>query len=132
VLRRKYFWITLFIVFLFVAIWLTEGFGFAIILTIIVLLLIALIGSGTRRRKRRYYREDDEEEIIERRPVRRNTTYIADDTPIYHQERQCPVCDGSGKVKWGSEASGMPLITRGAPGASKYVRCPRCRGNGRI
>ena len=44
----------------------------------------------------------------------------------------CPECGGSGKVEWGSEASGMPLITKGAPGASKYVKCPRCHGTGRL
>ncbi len=131
-LRSKYFWIALFIIVPFVGIWITEGFGWAIVTLIIVLVLIARIGSSTRRRRRRYYREDDEEEIIERRPGRRNVTLIEDDAPVYRQQRQCHECGGSGKVKWGSEASGMPLITRGAPGSSKYVRCPRCRGSGRI
>ncbi len=116
-LRSKYFWIALIIVVPFLVVWIMEGFGWAIATLVIMLMLFLFIGSGTRRRRRRYYYDDDdEEEIIERRP----------------QKRQCPECGGSGRVKWGSEASGMPLITRGAPGSSKYVRCPVCRGSGKL
>lgn len=42
----------------------------------------------------------------------------------------CQVCGGTGKVEWGTKASGMPMITGGAPGSSKDVPCPRCKGTG--
>lgn len=124
-LRSKYFWIALIIVVPFLVVWIMEGFGWAIATLVIVLMLFLFIGSDTRRRRRRYYYEDDdEEEIIERRPRSRQ---------VYHRQKtQCPECGGSGRVKWGSAASGMPLITRGAPGSSKYVRCPVCRGSGKV
>jgi hypothetical protein len=43
---------------------------------------------------------------------------------------ECAVCRGSGKVEWGTHASGMPRITMGAPGSSRYVRCRHCGGSG--
>ena len=121
-LRNKYFWIALIIVVPFLVVWIMKGFGWAIATLVIMLMLFLFIGSGTRRRRRRYYYEDDDEEkIIERRPR------------MYHRQKtKCPECGGSGRVKWGSEASGMPLITRGAPGSSKYVRCPVCGGSGKL
>jgi len=42
--------------------------------------------------------------------------------------RVCPICKGRGEVEWGTEPSGMPMITKGAPGSRKYVECPRCHG----
>ena len=133
-LRNKYFWIALIIVIPFLVVWVTEGFGWAIATLVIMLMLFLFIGSGTRRRRRRYYYEDDdEEEIIERRPRSRNVPIVGGDTQVYpRQKTQCPECGGSGRVKWGSAASGMPLITRGAPGSSKYVRCPVCGGSGKL
>jgi hypothetical protein len=44
--------------------------------------------------------------------------------------KKCGVCEGTGRVEWGTRASGMPLITNGAPGSSEYVRCPHCHGRG--
>ena len=41
---------------------------------------------------------------------------------------KCPTCRGTGRVEWGSQASGMPLITRGAPGSSDFTKCPDCHG----
>jgi len=53
----------------------------------------------------------------------------------------CPDCGGTGRVEWGKGKSGMPMITRGAPGSSPYTKCgtrrgtgdcPRCHGTGRV
>jgi len=132
-LRSRYFWIAFIIIVPFIVVWIMEGFGWAIATLVGMLMLFAFIGSGTRRRRRRYYYEDDdEEEIIKRRPRKRNFIFVGGDTHVYHQKQQCPECGGSGKVKWGSKASGMPRITRGAPGSSKYVRCPACGGSGKL
>jgi len=48
--------------------------------------------------------------------------------PECNGRRVCQTCKGKGRVEWGSEASGMPMITKGAPGSSKYVECPVCHG----
>jgi len=50
--------------------------------------------------------------------------------PACKGRRLCPVCKGTGRVEWGSEASGMPIITKGTPGSSKDVKCPTCHGTG--
>jgi len=61
--------------------------------------------------------------------------------PVCRGKRVCQTCKGLGRVKWGSEASGMPMITKGAPGSSEYVKCricdgtgdcPRCGGTGKV
>jgi RecJ-like exonuclease len=50
--------------------------------------------------------------------------------PVCKGRRICQTCHGTGRVEWGSQASGMPRITEGAPGSSKYVPCSRCKGSG--
>lgn len=50
--------------------------------------------------------------------------------PVCKGRRICQTCKGKGRVPWGSRASGMPLITMGAPGSSDSVECPDCRGTG--
>jgi len=50
--------------------------------------------------------------------------------PVCKGRRICQTCHGNGRVKWGSRASGMPIITKGAPGSSEYTTCPDCRGTG--
>ena len=47
----------------------------------------------------------------------------------YHKVCQAPGCK-DGKVRWGTKESGMPMITKGAPGSSEYVNCSHCHGTG--
>ena len=132
VLRNKYFWVALTILIPFAVVWYKEGFFWAIIVLIILGVIFFSIFAARRRRVRRYYYDDDDEEIAVRRPRRHDYDAGGDTDVNIRQKRQCPECGGSGRVEWGSEASGMPLITKGAPGSSKYVRCPVCGGKGWI
>jgi len=50
--------------------------------------------------------------------------------PVCEGEGICKTCGGYGRVEWGTKASGMPMITMGAPGSSKDVSCPDCHGTG--
>ena len=129
-LRTKYFWRILFVVVPFLAIWIMEGFGWALATLFVTPIIFMFIRSEPRRRRRRYFYED--EEPIERRPRSRNVFSIGSDSQLNNRKSPCPECGGSGRVAWGSKASGMPLITRGAPGSSKYVRCPVCHGSGKV
>jgi hypothetical protein len=122
--RNKSFWIAVFLLGTFIVAWIIEGFGAAILSMVVVLILLGLIFSKPRNR-----RKYDDDETIERRQRTDNVTVVEH---RYYEERQCPDCCGTGKVEWGSRASGMPLITRGAPGSSKYIRCRKCKGSGVI
>lgn len=64
-LRNKYFWLVVILLVLFIIVWVSAGFGWAIA-TLIVTGLVSLFvmsAGGGRRRKRYYYDDEEEEEV---------------------------------------------------------------------
>lgn len=64
-LRSKYFWLAVILLVLFIIVWASVGFGWAIITLIItgLVFLFVLLAGGSRRRRRYYYDDEEEEEV---------------------------------------------------------------------
>ena len=83
-LRSKYFWLAVILLVLFVIVWVSAGFGWAIATLIITgLVSLFVISAGGSRRRRRYYYDDEEEEegvyVTRRRAPRRSDIQRAGD-----------------------------------------------------
>lgn len=64
-LRSKYFWLVVILLALFIIVWVSAGFGWAIATLIITgLVSLFVISAGGSRRRRRYYYDDEEEEDV--------------------------------------------------------------------
>jgi hypothetical protein len=76
-LRSKYFWLVVILSVLFIIVWVSAGFGWAIA-TLVVTGLVSLFvvsARGSRRRRRHYYDDEEEEEDVymtRRRPPQRS------------------------------------------------------------
>ena len=83
-LRNKYFWIALVILIPFLIIWITEGFGWAIVTLIIMgLLFLFILASTSRRRRRYYYYRDDERNVIATRQTQRPSSSFTRATDLH-------------------------------------------------
>ena len=64
-LRSKYFWLAVIFLVLFIIVWISAGFGWAIATLIITgLVSLFVISAGGSRKRRRYYYDDEEEEDV--------------------------------------------------------------------
>jgi hypothetical protein len=63
-LRSKYFWLAVILLVLFIIVWVSVGFGWAIA-TLIVTGLVSLlvVSAGSRRERRRYYYDEEEDKV---------------------------------------------------------------------
>ena len=63
-MRSKYFWLVVVLLVIFIIVWVSAGFGWAIATLIVTgLVSVFVISAGGGRRRRRYYYDEEEEEV---------------------------------------------------------------------
>ncbi len=85
-LRSKYFWIFMLILIPFLIIWISAGFGWAIITLIAfgVIAFFIILAMKSPRKTRRYYYDREDEEIVIRRTSQRPSQSSIDRGMSWH------------------------------------------------